>query len=221
LTEEQISQIEQTGVVSPQIDVVANTQGIVVAKRVAQGDYVSRGSVLFDLAGLSSVWVLFEAYEADLPYLKKGDKVAYTLPALPGKTFSGTITFIDPILDKTTRTAKVRLETANPRMELKPEMYANARVRASLKQQGDEIIIPKTAVLWTGKRSIVYVKQVSETPAFRLREIELGASLGDSYVVVSGISGGEEIVTNGAFSIDASAQLEGKQSMMNSEMSER
>jgi Cu(I)/Ag(I) efflux system membrane fusion protein len=215
LTEEQISRIEETGTISPQMDVVANTEGIVIAKKVEQGDYVSRGSVLFDLVGLSSVWVVFEAYEVDLPYLKKGDKVEYTLPALPGQTFSGTITFIEPMLDKTTRTAKVRVETTNPHLELKPEMYANALIRSSLKQVGDAIVIPGTAVLWTGKRSIVYVKQVSGTPAFLLREIELGTSLGDSYVVLSGISEGEEIVTNGAFAIDAAAQLEGKRSMMN------
>jgi Cu(I)/Ag(I) efflux system membrane fusion protein len=215
LTEEQITRIEQSGLVSPQMDIVANTEGIVVSIKGKQGDYVAPGSVLFDLAGLSSVWVLFDAYEADLPGLKKGDKVEYTLPALPGKTFSGTITFIDPVLDKTTRTVKVRVETANPRLELKPEMYAGALVRTSLGQHGDAVIIPKTAVLWTGKRSIVYVKQVSETPAFRLREIELGTSLGDSYVVLSGIDEGEEIVIGGAFLIDASAQLEGKQSMMN------
>ena len=142
----------------------------------------------------------------------------YTLQALPGKTFSGRISFISPILDPATRTAKIRVETANPRMELKPEMYANAMIKASLKQYNNEFVIPKSAVLWTGKRSIVYVKQQdTETPAFMLREIELGPSLGDSYVVLSGIENGEEIVTNGAFSIDASAQLAGKRSMMNDE----
>jgi len=216
LTAEQIARIESTGVVSPQIDITANTQGIVLKKNVEQGDYVNAGGILYEIADLSSVWVLFDAYEADLPYLKKGDKVTFTIPAMPGKAFSGRIAFIDPILDKTTRTAKVRVETANPRQELKPEMYANAIIEASLKQQGDEIVIPKTAVLWTGKRSIVYVKQPdSDLPTFKLREIELGSSLGDSYVVLSGIAAGEEIVTSGTFSVDASAQLEGKRSMMN------
>jgi Cu(I)/Ag(I) efflux system membrane fusion protein len=216
LTDKQIADIEQTGVVSSVVNVAANTQGVVVAKKVEAGDYVNQGSVLFDLADLSSVWALFDVYEADLPCLKKGDKVSYTLPALPGKTFSGTIAFIDPVLDKTTRTAKIRVETSNPRLELKPGMYANAVVKASLKQAGDAIVIPQTAVLWTGKRSIVYVKQTeSDLPAFKLREIELGPSLGEAWVVLSGIAEGEEIVTNGVFTIDASAQLEGKPSMMN------
>jgi Cu(I)/Ag(I) efflux system membrane fusion protein len=216
LTDEQVAQIERSGVASPLIGIAANSQGIVVAKKVEAGDYVNQGGVLFDVADLSSVWALFDVYEADLPYLKRGDRVSYTLPALPGKTFSGRIAFIDPVLDRETRTAKVRVETGNPRLELKPGMYANAVVKASLKQSGDAVVIPKTAVLWTGKRSIVYVKQQdSDLPAFKLREVELGASLGEAWVVLSGLGEGEEIVTNGVFTIDASAQLEGKKSMMN------
>ncbi|KAA6321120.1 Cation efflux system protein CusB, partial [termite gut metagenome] len=128
----------------------------------------------------------------------------------------GNISFIDPVLDKTTRTAKVRVEAANGEMLLKPEMYANAIVKAPLRQYNNGIVIPKSAVLWTGKRSIVYVKQPdTNSPAFMLREIELGPALGDSYVVISGVNDGDEVVSNGAFSIDASAQLEGKRSMMN------
>ena len=218
LTGEQIASIEQSGEVTPLIDIRANSSGIVVSKNVNQGDYVNTGTVLFQIANLTQIWAMFDAYESDLPFLKNGDKVEYTLQALPGKTFTGRISFINPILDPATRTARIRVETANPRMELKPEMYANAMIKASLKQYNNEFVIPKSAVLWTGKRSIVYVKQQgTETPAFMLREIELGPSLGDSYVVLSGIENGEEIVTNGAFTIDASAQLAGKRSMMNDE----
>jgi Cu(I)/Ag(I) efflux system membrane fusion protein len=218
LTETQIAEIEQSGNTSALIDVVANTGGVVVSKKVEQGDYVSQGTVLFGLINLSSVWAMFDAYESDLPYLKIGDKVEYTVQAIPDKSFSGKITFINPVLDKTTRTAKIRVETLNPDLQLKPEMYANASVNASPKQYSDRILIPKTAILWTGKRSIVYVKrQDSEIPTFKLREVELGASLGDAYVILSGVAEGEEIVTNGVFAIDASMQLEGKRSMMNVE----
>ncbi|MEA4918001.1 efflux RND transporter periplasmic adaptor subunit [Proteiniphilum sp.] len=218
LSEEQIAAIERSGEVSPLIDITANTGGIVVSKNVNQGDYVSTGTILFDIADLSRVWAVFDAYESDLPFLKIGDKLEYTLQSLPGKSFSGKVSFINPILDPNTRTAKVRVETANPRMELMPGMYADAFVNAPLKQYNHEIVIPKSAVLWTGKRSIIYVKQPgTETPGFLLREIELGPSLGDSYVVLSGIEDGDEIVTKGAFTIDASAQLAGKRSMMNNE----
>jgi Cu(I)/Ag(I) efflux system membrane fusion protein len=216
LTAEQIAAIEQSGHVSPLTDIVAGTGGIVTAKNVEQGDYVGQGSVLFTLTGLSSVWAVFDAYEADLPWIKTGNEVEYTLQAIPGEIFRGRISFIDPFLDQTTRTARIRVETPNPAMRLKPGMYAAATLKASTRQGRDEIIIPRTAVLWTGKRSVVYVRQPDAgTPAFQLREIMLGTASGDSYTVVSGIAEGEEIVTNGVFSIDASAQLEGKRSMMN------
>lgn len=218
LSDEQIATIEKSQKISPTIDIQATTSGVVISKNVSQGDYVSQGNVLFDIANLSSVWALFDAYEVDLPFLKVGDKLTYTLQAVPGKTFTGKIAFINPILDPVTRTAKVRVETVNTGMQLKPEMYANATIEAPLNQYKDQIVIPKTAVLWTGKRSLVYIKQPhTETPAFLMHEVELGPSLGDSYVIMSGINDGDEIVTHGAFTVDASAQLEGKLSMMNRE----
>jgi Cu(I)/Ag(I) efflux system membrane fusion protein len=218
LSDEQITAIERAGVAAPLVEIKANTSGIITEKIVNQGDYVSAGSILFNIADLTRVWAVFEAYEPDLPFLKTGDRLEYTLPSLPGKTFSGKITFISPVLDPVTRTAGVRVETANPRMELMPGMYADAVAHALLSQHKDAIVIPASAVLWTGKRSVVYVLQPgTENPAFRFREVELGASLGDSYVVLSGISDGEEIVTAGTFVVDASAQLQGKRSMMNEE----
>lgn len=216
MTDAQIDVILQSGTASPTVEIKANTSGVVLAKRVNRGDYVSQGAVLFDVANLSRVWAMFDAFEVDIPFLSKGDQVAFTLSAFPGKKFSGQISFIDPIINATTRTARVRVDVANAGLALKPEMYATAEVNAPLKGYKDQIVIPQSAILWTGKRGIVYVRQSDTTaPAFLMREIELGPSLGGAYVVMSGLSEGEEIVTNGVFSIDASAQLEGKRSMMN------
>jgi Cu(I)/Ag(I) efflux system membrane fusion protein len=115
-----------------------------------------------------------------------------------------------------TRVIKVRVETDNSSGKLKPEMFATGIISAGLKDYGDAVIIPQTAVLWTGKRSVVYVRQTQyDEPVFRMREIGLGPMLGDSYIVTDGLVVGEEIVTQGAFSVDAAAQLEGKPSMMN------
>lgn len=217
MTDAQIDAVQQSGKASPTVEIKANTSGIVTAKRVNRGDYVSQGAVLFDIANLSRVWAMFDAFEVDLPFLSKGDRVEFTLPAFPGKKFSGKISFIDPIINATTRTARVRVDVANSRLELKPEMYATAEVDAPLKGYKDMIVVPQTAILWTGKRSIVYVRQSDiSTPTFMMREVELGPALGGAYVVMKGLSEGEEVVTNGVFSIDASAQLEGKTSMMNS-----
>ena len=112
--------------------------------------------------------------------------------------------------------AKVRVEVGNGGGKLKPEMFATGVVKANLNEFKDKLVIPRSAVLWTGKRSVVYVKQSGATDLnFRMREIELGPMLGNSYVVLDGLMDGEEIVTDGTFSVDAAAQLAGKPSMMN------
>jgi len=172
--------------------------------------------VLFKIADLSKVWIMFDAYESDLQFLKKGERVSFTLQALPGKDYSGSIVFIDPVIDPVTRVAKIRVETGNLSGKLKPEMFATGIVSSTLNEFPDNIVIPKSAVLWTGKRSIVYVKQPgNDEPVFKMREIELGPMLGESYLVTGGLSEGEEVVTSGTFSVDAASQLEGKPSMMN------
>jgi len=218
LTDEQISKIENSGVIQNNFDVLSNTSGTVTARRVNTGDHVSQGTVLFDIADLSKVWIMFDAYESDLEFLHKGEKLSFTLQALPGVDFTGHIIFIDPVIDPLTRVAKVRVETGNQSGKLKPEMFATGNVSSTLPEYRNNVVIPKSAVLWTGKRSVVYVKQPgSEEPVFKIREVELGPMLGESYVIINGLSEGEEIVTSGTFSVDAAAQLEGKPSMMNRE----
>ena len=217
LTEKQIAQIEKSGKVKTNFEVYSNTSGIVTARRVNAGDHVSEGSVLYDIANLSSVWVLFDAYESDLPFLKVDNSISFSLQAMPGTNFSAKIQFIDPVIDPVNRVAKVRVEISNAGGKLKPEMFATGVVKASLNEFKNKLVIPRSAVLWTGKRSIVYVKQTAagEGVNFNMREIELGPMLGNSYVVESGLTEGEEIVTDGTFSVDAAAQLAGKPSMMN------
>jgi Cu(I)/Ag(I) efflux system membrane fusion protein len=215
LSDEQINEIESSGKTMSNIRVLSNTSGTIVARRVNTGDHVDAGTVLYDIADLSRVWIQFDAYESDLPFLSAGKKIKYTVQALPGSEFSGNIAFIDPVIDPVTRVARVRVEASNPSGKLKPEMFATGIVSSDLSEYKGGIVIPSSAVLWTGKRSIVYVKQPGDEMIFKMRELELGPALGDSYVVTSGLSQGEEIVTNGTFSVDASAQLEGKPSMMN------
>jgi membrane fusion protein, copper/silver efflux system len=216
LTDRQIAQIEKSGKVKTNFEVYSNTSGIVTARRVNTGDHVSEGSVLYDIANLSSIWVLFDAYESDLPFLKVGNTISFTLQALPGTNFSAKIQFIDPVIDPVNRVAKVRVEVSNGGGKLKPEMFATGVVKANLNEFKDKLVIPRSAVLWTGKRSIVYVKQPdTQEVNFKMREIDLGPMLGNSYVVLGGLKDGEEIVTDGTFSVDAAAQLAGKPSMMN------
>ena len=219
LSDQQIADIEKSGKVSTVFDIFATTSGIVANRKVNTGDYVSTGDVLFEMADLSRVWALFDAYESDLSWISPGQNLEFTAQAIPGKTFSGKVTFIDPVVDASSRITKVRVEVSNPGLKFKPEMFVNGIIQSKQAGSGDQLIIPQSAVLWTGTRSIVYVKLPgADHPTFKMREITLGSSMKDTYVVMDGLAEGEEIVTNGTFSVDAAAQLAGKTSMMNPEV---
>ncbi|HEY9170587.1 MAG TPA: efflux RND transporter periplasmic adaptor subunit [Lutibacter sp.] len=193
----------------------ADVNGIVTKKMVDLGDYVERGMPIYEISDLSKVWVLFDLYESELGWIKVGNEIEYTVNSLPGETFKGKISFIDPLLNSQTRVASARVEVNNKDGRLKPEMFTSGIVKNNVgKVDSKEIVIPKSAVLWTGKRSVVYVKEGS---GFKMREINLGPALGDSYIVKDGLETGEEIVSNGTFTIDAAVQLAGKPSMMNPE----
>ncbi len=216
LTEKQIDGIETRKQVKTLFEIKSPISGTVTKKEISTGDYVKEGTQLFEVVNLSKVWVLFDAYESDLPWIKRGDNIAFTLQSFPGKQYSGKIAFIDPLIDGQTRVARVRLELNNANGKIKPGMFAKGTLKSNTTSNANEILIPKSAILWTGKRSVVYVKVPDvETVSFLRREIVLGPEAGNFYVVSEGLSVGEEIATNGVFKIDAAAQLEGKASMMN------
>ncbi|MEN8124481.1 MAG: efflux RND transporter periplasmic adaptor subunit [Bacteroidota bacterium] len=218
LSNNQIDAIVASGKVQEQIDILSDYSGYVMKRNVELGDHVMEGMNLFDIANIDVVWIMFEAYEVDIPWVHKGDKVDFTIQAIPGKLFNGKVTYIDPFVSSSKRIAKVRVEVKNSSHKLLPEMYANGIIKAKLFDVKDALVIPKSAVLWTGKRSVVYVKKPHDnTISFTYREVILGTDLGDLYIVEKGLKEGEEVATNGVFRIDASAQLIGKKSMMNPE----
>ncbi|MGQ7871074.1 efflux RND transporter periplasmic adaptor subunit [Sunxiuqinia sp. sy24] len=218
LSEGQIDQILQSGVAMETFDVQADVSGYVTKKMLNPGDYIGKGEALYEVADLSKVWVLFDVYESDVPWVNKGDKVEFTIASLPGESFTGTISFLDPVIDQKTRVAKARVEVINRGLKLKPEMFASGTVEAKLPNQSNAVVVPKTAVMWTGKRSVVYVKNTTEQGVnFTMRNVTLGPALGESFIVEDGLQEGEEIAVNGTFSIDAAAQLAGKPSMMSPE----
>lgn len=218
LNDEQIENIIQKSEPQLYFDVLSPISGTVSQRYVALGDYVKEGDALFKVIDLSNVWVMFDAYESDLPWIKKGDKVKFQIQSIPGKQFEGRVTYIDPFINAETRVAQVRVEVPNSKNQLKPEMFASGVLQSKIAQNSNEILIPKSAILWTGKRAVVYVKSPRlSTPTFAYREITLGPEAGNFYVVADGLSAGEEIATNGVFKIDAAAQLAGKPSMMSPE----
>ncbi len=218
LNEEQIDAIENDGEPSVYFDILSPISGTVSRRDVAIGDYVKEGMPIFEVIDLSRIWIMFDAYESDLPWIKTGDKITFTLQSLPGKTYTGRVSYIDPFLNADTRVAKIRVEIQNRKLQFKPEMFVNGILESKIAVNSEQLLIPKTSILWTGKRAVVYVKVPNrESPSFIYREIVLGPEAGSFYVVDSGLKEGEEIASNGVFKIDASAQLFGKPSMMNPE----
>ncbi|MFO7574287.1 MAG: efflux RND transporter periplasmic adaptor subunit [Bacteroidales bacterium] len=218
LSEKQIDEILTSGKSQESFPVQADVAGFVTSKMINPGDYVRKGEAIYEIADLSKVWVLFDVYESDMSWIKKGDKVEFSLASMPGENFEGIISYIDPVIDAKTRVAKARIEYKNASGKLKPEMFASGMVKARLAGKANSLVVPKTAVMWTGKRSVVYVKTNSDQGVnFIMREVTLGSALGDSYIVEEGLLAGEEIAVNGTFSIDAAAQLAGKPSMMSPE----
>lgn len=218
LTDAQIESMLESEKARDEFPVVADISGYVIEKNVNLGDYIARGEPIYKIAKLSKVWVLFDVYESDMPWIKRGDQVSFTVASDPGEEYEGKISYIDPVIDPQTRVAKARLEVNNEGLKLKPEMFVSGTVAAKIPSKSDALVIPKTAVMWTGERSVVYVKSASaESVSFMMREVRLGPALGESFIVESGLEEGEEIAVNGTFSIDAAAQLAGKPSMMNPE----
>jgi Cu(I)/Ag(I) efflux system membrane fusion protein len=231
LTGEQIESIETTGQVSDHLTIYAPTGGVVVHKDAKEGMYVSTGTRIYTIADLSTLWVMFEAYESDLPWLSLNQRVEFTSPSFPGDTFLAAIDFIDPVVDPQRRTVRVRAVVDNTDKKLKPDMFVRGVVMSWIDGEGnviDEglagkagaidnapILIPASAPLITGRRAVVYVEIPDDDgPLFEGREIELGPRAGDFYVVTSGIAEGDLVVTNGAFKIDSELQIQARPSMM-------
>ena len=215
-SDQQIDNIEKSGEVQNELNILSDHNGYVMMLMASEGDYVKAGQILLEVTDLSRVWMLFEAYENDLPWVKVGDNLEIELKAIPGKTFKEKITFIDPFINPKTRVANVRVEMSNASGLLKPDMFANGIITSKLPMTGEVILVPKSAVLWTGKRAVVYIKLPNrEHNSFIYREVILGEDAGEFYVIKEGLEEGEEIATNGVFKIDAAAQLAGKKSMMN------
>ncbi len=222
ITERQVEEIEKEGKTKTHLTIYAPLSGIVIHKNGLEGMYVETGTQIYAIADLSQVWVLLDAYESDLMWIRKGQRVKIETEAYPGETYDGTIVFIDPFLDPKTRTTKVRVNVPNPQAKLKPEMFVRALVLAvdkTKKERAQEapLVIPATAPLFTGKRAVVYVEVPGKKGAFEGREVALGPRVGDAYIVREGLVEGEQVVVNGNFKIDSAIQILAKPSMMSPE----
>ena len=215
LNEKQINQIETSGKIIENFPVYATVSGTVSKKLVEQGDYIKQGQPLLKIAKLTTVWANFDVYENQIDHFSKGQEVLITTNAYSNEEFKGRVDFIDPVLNSKTRTVTLRVILINKKNKFKPGMFVEGKIINKIDSKNNSVSIPASAVLWTGKRSVVYIKSDTTKPVFEMREITLGKKLGNNYEVLKGLVKDDEIVTNGVFTIDAAAQLQGKKSMMN------
>jgi Cu(I)/Ag(I) efflux system membrane fusion protein len=181
---------------------VSPISGVVTKKDVVHGHKLTAGDMPYEITDLSEVWVLADVYESDLARTRVGMPATLSLQAFPGETFTGRVLFIDPVLDPKTRTAKVRIAFANPRGELRPEMFGEVTLRARAREG---LRIPSDAVIDSGTRKVVFLSLGDGK--FQPREVEVGASDGDHVEVVSGLEAGQQVVVRANFLVDSESRL--------------
>ena len=187
----------------PRITFRAPVNGIVLEKRAVQGMRFMPGEMLYQIADLSSVWVIAAIPEQDIGQVRVGTLAEVTVDAYPERTFSGRVNFIYPTLDAATRTVQVRIEMSNPKGLLKPAMFANALIQGI---EHDKVLtVPSSALIDSGTRQVVFVRLAEGR--FEPRTVTLGTR-NDEYVeILTGVQEGEQVVTSANFLIDAESNL--------------
>jgi membrane fusion protein, copper/silver efflux system len=206
-----IEALEKTGEVKRTLDLHAEISGYVVQKMAFHGMRVTPADALFDIADLSHLWVLADVYESDLPSVRLGMRANLTVPYLPGKTWTGPVTYVAPTVEEKTRTIKVRVEVENRGEELKPDMFADVLLEADL---GAGLVVSESAVINAGDRQIVFLDQ--EGGRLLPREVQLGAKVGGGFQVLRGLAQGDRVVTSANFLLDSESSLKAALSSMGS-----
>ncbi len=204
ISEEQIRELEQTGKARRTLTIYSPADGYVVQKMALQGMKVMPGEKLFDVADLSTVWVIADVYEYELSVIRVGETASISLSYIPGKEFKSKIDYVYPTLSGETRTARVRFTIPNPGGRLKPQMYSTVEIKISL---GSKLAVPDDAVIDTGTRQIVYVDKGDGY--FEPREVMLGMRAEGYREVLMGLKAGEKVAASAAFLVDSEAQLKG------------
>ncbi len=201
--EHQIEELRSTREVKKQLHIHAPAGGIVTHVGVRDGQYITPKDQLYAIADLSKVWVLVDVYEDELPWVRAGDPAEMTVLAIPGEVFRGELTYVYPYAESRTRTVKARLEFANPGGRLKPDMFANVRIKASART--DVITIPSEAIVRSGLREQVF--RVTEPGRFEPLEVVVGVSAGGYTEIREGVAAGDEVVVSAQFLIDSESKL--------------
>jgi multidrug efflux pump subunit AcrA (membrane-fusion protein) len=206
VTPAEIRELERSGAARKSVTIYAPASGVVMNKMAVAGARITAGEPLFEIANLDRVWIQADVYESDLPFLRRGARATTTLSYLPGRTWTGRVTFIAPIVDPMTRTVKVRSEFDNADAALKPDMFTDVVIEQPTRKV---ISVPDSAVLQTGTRNVVYVVQSDGT--YDPRAVEIGVKEGDLREIRGGLVSGERVVTAANFLVDSEARLRANQ----------
>jgi Cu(I)/Ag(I) efflux system membrane fusion protein len=202
LRDRDLDEIAASGRPLQYLPITSPVSGYVLEKRVVEGAAVEPGMMLYRIAALDRVWVEAEVFESELPLVRVGQAATVTLPNLPGEPRMGRVTFIHPELDDETRTGRVRIELENPRLVLKPAMYADVALEVD---RGERLVVPESAVLYAGPRRLVF----RDLGGGRLKPqpIVVGIASGDWIEVLEGLGEGDRVVTSGTFLVAAESRL--------------
>jgi RND family efflux transporter MFP subunit len=200
---QEIARLESTGQVQQELEVDSPASGYITERNALPSVAVQPDIRLYTIADLSTVWVQAQVFQGDLGRIKAGDPAKLTVDTFPSRVFSGRVDFIYPQVDTDTRTAKVRVIFPNPDLQLKPGMFVNVTLEVPM---GQQLVIPETGILQSGTRQITFVNR--RDGYIEPREVQLGARVGDNFIVLKGLKSGEEIVTSANFLIDSESQLQ-------------
>jgi membrane fusion protein, copper/silver efflux system len=209
ITPDHIRDLEKTGKVLRTLPLHAPSSGYVMHMAVREGMHVMPAMELYALADLSTVWVLADVYEYEIPLVELGQQATMTLSYFPGQTFHGKVTYVYPTLETKTRTVKVRFELPNPKWALKPGMFANIDLQIP---RGKRLVVPNTAVLDSGTEQLVFIDQGQGM--FEPRKVTVGVRTREAYEILEGIQAGELVVTRGNFLVDSESNLKAATEMM-------
>jgi len=199
----EIERLGSSGEVHQTLEIDSPVSGYVTEREALPNKYVQPDTRLYTVADLSRIWVFAQVFQNELGRLKVGDPATLTVNAHPGRTFTARVSFIYPDIDMATRTARVRLELANPDLALTPGMFVNVVLRVPM---GEQLVVPASGVLQSGTRTIAFVDR--GRGSLEPREVQLGARVGDDFVVSGGLRAGERIVTSANFLVDSESQLQ-------------
>ena len=213
VTTAQIEELERTKEARDHITVYSKYSGVITKKIVHEGHWAAAGEDIYDIVDMSVLWVMASVPEADIKAIKPGQQADIRAVSYPDELFKAKVNFISPMLNPETRTLEVRLDVTNRNYRLKPDMY----VKVEIGSAGYEwnIVVPRNAVIRTGKMDIVYIKK--DNNVFSPVKVTIGGEQDGKYLITSGLSEGDEIVTSAGFLIDSESQIQTGNSSQNME----